>query len=235
MRLRFYGVNFMDSVKLNLGDKIKLQLYDDSDVTLSSQELPSQYENSLPDGSMEIVAPIKEGRVVPVHRGVEMDVMFAQNGNMYTFKAETIGRRVTGNLYLLRIKPKTKIVKLQRRLYFRLECVLDVKNRFFENMDDKDSIEYRDAITKNISGGGLCLLTDVEPKEGSFFDGIIDIGGEINFKGKVVRVNELENQGKYRFEVGIEFTDITEQEREKVISFIFDTQRKKLKKGWLTT
>jgi len=184
---------------------------------------------------MEILAPIKEGRVLPVHRGVEMDVMFAQNGNIYTFKAETVDRRVTGNLYLLRIKPKTKIVRLQRRLYFRLECVLDVKNRFFENMDEKDLIEYKDAITKNISGGGLCLLTDVEPKSGWFFDGIIDIGGEVHFKGKVVRVNELDNPGKYRFEVGIEFVDITEQEREKVISFIFDTQRKKLKKDWSTT
>jgi len=225
----------METANLNLGDKIKLQLYDNDDGTQSSQELASQYESLLPDGSMEILAPIKEGRVLPVHRGVEMDVMFAQNGNIYTFKAETVDRRVTGNLYLLRIKPKTKIVRLQRRLYFRLECVLDVKNRFFENMDEKDLIEYKDAITKNISGGGLCLLTDVEPKSGWFFDGIIDIGGEVHFKGKVVRVNELDNPGKYRFEVGIEFVDITEQEREKVISFIFDTQRKKLKKDWSTT
>jgi len=224
----------MDTAKLNLGDKIKLQLYN-SDETQSSQELASQYESMLPDGSMEILAPIKEGKVLPVHRGIEMDVMFAQNGKMYTFKAETIDRRVTGNLYLLRIKPKTKIVHLQRRLYFRLECVLDVKNRFFENIEDKDLIEYKNAITKNISGGGICLLTDDEPKKGWNFDGIIDIGGDIHFKGRVVRVNKLENAGKYRFEVGIEFVDITDQEREKVISFIFDTQRKKLKKGWLTT
>jgi len=224
----------MDSVKLNLGDKIKLQLYDDSKETQDLQELVSQYECSLPDGSMEILAPIKEGRIFPVHRGDEMDVMFEQNGKMYTFKAETIDRRVMGNVYLLRIKPITKIVHLQRRQNFRLDSILNVKCRFYENLDDKDKIEYKDAITKDISGGGLCLLTNEKPKSGWYFDGIIDIGGEINFKGKVIRVNELINTGKYRYEVGIEFVDITEQERERVISFIFDAQRKKLKKGWLT-
>ena len=224
----------MDTFKLNLGDRIKIQLYNSAEEN-NSQQLASQYERLLPDGSMEILAPIKEGRFIPVHRGFEMDVMFEKNGNLYTFKAETLERRTSGNIYFLRIIPKSGIVHLQRRLYFRFECVLDVKNRFFENMDeDKDMSEYKDAITKNISGGGLCLLTNDEPKDGWYFDGIIDIGSDVRFIGKVVRVNKLRNKGKYRFEVGIEFVDISEQEREKVISFIFDSQRKMLKKGWST-
>lgn len=224
----------MEMIKLNLGDKIKVQLYN-SDGEDVSQELASQYERLLPDGSMEILAPIKGGIVFPIHRGIEIGVMFEKDGKLYTFKAETIERKALGNVNLLRIIPKSEVEYLQRRLYYRFECVLDAKNRFFENMDDGDRGEYKDALIKDISGGGLRILTNDEPKNGWYLDGIIDIGSEVHFTGKVVHVNKLRNKGQYRFEAGIEFVEISSPDREKVISFIFASQRKMLKKGWSTT
>ncbi|MGI6123266.1 MAG: flagellar brake protein [Acetivibrionales bacterium] len=225
----------METVKLNIGHKLELQLYN-SNREQGSLLLVSQYERSLPDGSMEILAPIKGGRVFPVHRGVEMDVIYERSGKLYKFKAEAVERRISGNIYLLRIMPKSGEEHMQRRFFFRFDCILDVKYRLFENNDiDKENRgDYKKAITKDISGGGLCILTNEEPVYGWFMDGIINIGSDVRFKGRVVRVINVHDKGKYNYESGIEFVEISDLEREKVISFIFDSQRKLLKKGWST-
>lgn len=225
----------MDTIKLSLGDKLEIELYNSNGERVSPL-LVSQYERSLPDGSMEILAPIKGGRIFPVYRGVEMGVIFEKSGELYTFKAEAIERRIVGNIYLLRIVPKSGAEHMQRRSFFRFECILDLKYRIFEKKEtkDEDRGEYKKAITKDISGGGLCILTDVEPKYGWYLDGIIDVGSSVRFVGKVVRAINVHDKGKFHYEAGIEFIDISDLEREKVISFIFDSQRKMLKKGWST-
>lgn len=225
----------METIKLSLGDKLEIELYNSNGERVSPL-LVSQYERSLPDGSMEILAPIKGGRIFPVYRGVEMGVIYEKSGELYTFKAEAIERRVSGNIYLLRIAPTSGAEHMQRRLFFRFDCILDLKYRLFEEKDtvDQDRGEYKKAITKDISGGGLCILTDVQPQYGWHLEGIIDVGGNIRFVGKIVRVINVHDKGKYHYEAGIEFIDISDLGREKVISFIFDSQRKMLKKGWST-
>lgn len=225
----------METVKLSLGHKLELELYNSNGERVSPL-LVSQYERTLPDGSMEILAPIKGGRIFPVHRGVEMDVIYEKSGELFRFKAEAVERRISGNIFLLRIMPKSGAEHMQRRFFFRFDCILDLKYRLFGKKDIKkeDRGDYKKAITKDISGGGLCILTNEEPIYGWFIDGIINVGSEVRFTGKVVRVINVHDKGKFNYEAGIEFLEISEIEREKVISFIFDSQRKLLKKGWST-
>ena len=60
-----------------------------------------------------------------------------------------------------------------------------------------------------------------------------DVGSVVRFIGRFF-VSPIFVIGRFHYEAGIEFIDISELEREKVISFIFDSQRKMLKKGWST-
>ncbi|MGI6085996.1 MAG: flagellar brake protein [Acetivibrionales bacterium] len=225
----------METIKLSLGNKLELELYNSNGERISPL-LASQYERTLPDGSMEILAPIKGGRIFPVHRGVEMGVIYEKNGELFSFKAEAVERRIAGNIYLLRIMPKSGAEHIQRRFFFRFDCILDLKYRLYEKRDtnNEDRGDYKKAITKDISGGGLCILTKEEPHYGWFIDGVINVGNEVSFTGRVVRVINVHDKGKFNFESGVEFIEISESEREKVISFIFDSQRKLLKKGWST-
>ena len=225
----------METIKLKLGAKLEIELYNSNGERVSPL-LISQYERLLPDGSMEILAPIKGGRIFPVYRGVEIGVIYEKSGELYKFIGEAIERRLSGNIFLLRIMPKSSAEHLQRRGFFRFDCIFDIKYRLFEKKDtnNADKGEYKKAITKDISGGGLCILTNEEPEYGWYLDGIIEIGSNIRFIGKVVRVINVHDKGNFHYEAGIEFIDISDPEREKVISFIFDSQRKMLKKGWST-
>ena len=51
----------MKTIELNLGDKLEIEIYS-SNGERTSLILASQYERLLPDGSMDILAPIKGGR-----------------------------------------------------------------------------------------------------------------------------------------------------------------------------
>lgn len=225
----------METIRLTLGNKLEVELFDSNNERMQPL-LVSQFERFLPDGSLEILAPIHGGRIFPVHRGVEMDIIYERHGELYKFRAVAMERNVVGNIFLLRIMPKTPEEHLQRRFFFRFGCILDIRYRMFakKETNNEDRGSFIKAITKDVSGGGLCLLTNDKPVYGWYVEGNLDIGFNLNFIGRIVRVISIHDKGKFKYEVGIEFIEINDLEREKVISFIFDSQRKLLKKGWST-
>ena len=85
----------MIKTKLTLGTKLELELYDANGDKIVPT-LISQFEAVLPDGSMEILSPILEGRIYPVHRGTNLDVIYEKNGDLYRFASQALGRKLKG-------------------------------------------------------------------------------------------------------------------------------------------
>ncbi len=88
------------------------------------------------------------------------------------------------------------------------------------------------SLTRDISGGGLGLLFEDKPELGMNIEGILDVAGEIRFIGVIVRIEPVEEQAAYRYEAGVSFTEISNHDRECLISHIYQAQRNLLKKGW---
>lgn len=223
----------MRKTKLNTGTKIELELYDESGIR-SAPVLISQFEDVFPDESMEILSPILEGRIYPVHRGTHMGVIYEKEGELYKFDAVALERTLEGNIHILKIKPISAEEPIQRRNFFRFNCVMDVEYRFYAYKDVKPESrgDFIKGITKDISGGGICLCSDKKPEYGWYVEGILMLKEKIKFVGRVVRVINVHDRGKFNYDIGIEFDDIGNMSRERVIGFIFDEQRKLLKKGW---
>ncbi len=223
----------MEAIKLAIGNKLELELYDKNNES-KMPLLASQFETLLTDGTMEILAPIHEGRLFPVHRNTTMDVIYQKDGDLFKFLAVVIERKTSGNIRLLRIQPITGEERTQRRNFFRFGCLLDVDYHMLKHKPTKNEElgEFKKAVTKDLSGGGLCLLINEKPHNNWFIMGTIDVGAKVHFIGRIVRVTNTPEKGRFKYEVGIEFDEITNLEREKIIGFIFDSQRKLLKKGW---
>ncbi|MCX7772498.1 MAG: PilZ domain-containing protein [Clostridia bacterium] len=225
----------MNEIKLTLGTKLELELYNNNGERIMPF-LVSQFETRLPDGTIEILAPISEGRIYPVHRGTKMDVVFERNGDLKKFSALALERKMAGNIYLLHVQPTSGEEHLQRRNFFRFNCLVDMKYRMFEDKATKneDRGEFKKAITKDVSGGGICMLTNEKPNYGWCLEGRINLSSEVKFLGRIVRIINVHDKAKFDYEVGLEFIEISNMEREKIISYIFESQRKLLKKGWST-
>jgi len=221
----------MINTKLTLGTKLELELYE-ANGNKMVPTLVSQFEAVLPDDTMEILSPILEGRIFPVRRGTRMDVIYQKDGVVYKFAAEAIERKLEGDVHFLRIRPLTEEERIQRRYFFRFSCVRDIEYRIYACPEAKEDGEYRKGLTKDISGGGICFWSDVKPEIGWYVEGRLFLNREIPFVGRVIRVIDIREKGLYNYEIGIEYTDITNMDRERVIGFIYEEQRKLLKKGW---
>lgn len=228
----------MELSELVMGSKLELELFDNNGIR-AGKTLVSEYEGLLDDGSIAIAAPISERKVVPLPPGSLMNIYFIRqegsNLELYKFRASVKGRYEEDNLKLLTVERQGGITKVQRRSYYRLDTLIEVKYRPL--VPDTGAYRYQKPFKKslavNLSGGGICLLLDDRFETGDMVECEMtyDQIKNIRFYGRVVRFDESDREGKFRFKAGVAYIEIEENDREAVVRYIFKEQRKLLRKG----
>jgi c-di-GMP-binding flagellar brake protein YcgR len=111
----------------------------------------------------------------------------------------------------------------ERRRFVRLNVSVKVEYKVLETA----AKEIHSTLTKDISGGGICLIGDEELNTGRFLELKIYLPKEqepILSLGRVVWSKPFiigdEITGK-RFDIGIEFIKIDDTKREKINQYIF--------------
>jgi len=217
--------------ELNLGLKLELQLMGDDGIRINNPFV-SEFEWAEENQVLYVASPIYEGRLYPVQIGAKIAVTFIKNSTLYEFTAEVVDRENKNKLAMLKIKALSKIEKIQRREFFRFDTSVSVNYRKIETVNMKSKEEYAKTITRDLSGGGLCMRLKEPIEMDQFLDCELFISSKINFIGRVVRHTKYDTmQGIYKYEIGVCFEKIDEAQREKVISYIFQEQRRLLKKG----
>ncbi|NLY18739.1 MAG: flagellar brake protein [Clostridiaceae bacterium] len=220
---------------IGLGTKLELELFNEE-----GKKIPAVFVSQFGGfdeelNVMEIYAPIFQGNIYPVTPKTQMDVFFSKGKETFSFKAEALERFYEGNIVLLHIIPVSPIEKIERRTFFRMDCELSVQYRTFDILlpDEEMRGDFINARTRNISGGGICLVTKEKLEKGIFVEAYIRLKQKLRFVGVVIRTIEVKNRGRIEYESGIEYIRIENRVREKIISYVFRTQREILKKGWI--
>lgn len=218
---------------IGLGTKIELELYDKDGEKLRPL-LVSQYEAyDEAINLMLIHAPFFEGKIYPVHPMTIMDIIFSKEGDTYVFRAEAAERVDEAGILMLKVRPVSPIQKIERRSFFRMECELGIRYRVVQpTLPDEERESYINSRTRDISGGGVCMKTGEQLEAGSIVEAFLTLDRTIRFIGMVVRCIAVRDAGRISYETGIEFKTIENKDREKIISYVFETQRDRLKRGW---
>lgn len=216
--------------QLVIGLKLELVEYKDGGA---SNTFVSQYEGS--EGNALLVAtPIFEGRLYPIGMGTKLTVYYLYKDNLYKFAAKVIGRENRHNISVLKLEPLSDIEKVQRREFYRFDCMLPVNYRVVSSLKDENRGEYISTITADLSGGGLCIKLKESIEKESLVECQLFLkqNTAIHFIGRVVRLTKYNGKkGDYTHEVGVLFEKIDSRDRERIISFIFEQERKLIKKG----
>ena len=223
---------------LLIGTKLELEPLN-ADGTERENTLVSEFEGVEGENDIMIAAPIYEGVLFPIHAGTHMNVYFinknAGDNTLYRFKAIVTGRGRSENVALLKIEAVSEIEKVQRRSYYRLECSLPVMFRQVESFNPAHSegVPFKKTLASNLSGGGIRLLLEEKLEAGKIVECEIRVGEEklIRFFGRVMRHEVREDEGRFKYEAGIAYIKISKNDREAVVKYIFDEQRKLRKKG----
>lgn len=181
-----------------------------------------------------IDAPIHEGNIYPIHLDTQIEIYFNQKQDLYLVEAKVLSRKHENNIPLIQIEFTSDVQKVQRREYFRFPVSLGIKYRVIDPSQPQAlQQEYQEGMTRNLSGGGASILIREAVDLGTMLECLLPLGQgqEVFIHGKAVRVSKRNDGGKYKCEVGIRFKGIERKDRESIISYIFEEQRRLIKKG----
>ena len=234
----------MLSKYVKLGDKLELETIDNSkgrnDLS-EKKNYRSQVYDIVSEDQIKIAMPMEQGKVILLPVDGEYNICFYTQTGLYQCLARVIDRYKSDNIFVLVMELTTDIRKYQRREYYRLNCVLDMKARGVSDADNaKGSTEqvhfldtditFSNGTMVDISGGGARFISkDRYPKGSNIqFAFSLFVNGkltEYKLLGRVLYSEELESRaGSY--EHRIQFINIMNDERESIIKFIFEEERK---------
>lgn len=221
-----------------------------------SQLLDIDQEHNIAKISM----PIEKKIIVPLEIGdIYRIVIYTSNG-LYQCMTKIMKRYKENNLYMLDVKFISPLEKYQRREYYRLMCDMVVEHRIqsekeielldkmvednFETPEEKqecinalDNLEYdwKTGTCVDLSGGGIKFCSPVMYETDSII--ILRISGipTINDEGATVKLRVIqsfrkENLTDRTYVVRGEFVDINNVMRENLVRYIFEEQRRRMKK-----
>lgn len=195
------------------------------------------------DNILRVSMPIEHGRIIPLSKGKKFDAFFYTAKGLYQCRVIIIDRFKINNIYMMDIELLTEPVKYQRRQYYRLE--LNIPVRYMQITETESNVmaneeelperlenlaEYHTGDTIDISGGGLRFTGDTLVEKGNRIAVVFDIDYEGNIERYLLAADVImsfaipQHHGMYEHRV--EFKDISKENREMLIKYIFQEERK---------
>ncbi|MBQ4522718.1 MAG: flagellar brake domain-containing protein [Lachnospiraceae bacterium] len=226
---------------ISIGDKIELTKLNRSMTNEPQQEVIKYISKVLEkdsDYEMKIAMPIQGGKIIPLSVGESLMACFYSNlGAIYECRINITDRYKDGNIFILEIEIVSQLKKVQRRNFYRYSCMLAMQYIVLpEDADEAEAMEqsnpevWKQAVAMDISGGGIRIASKIKEEEGAYIEIKLPLvnGKEhtvLYTKAKIIRALPSSQSGVY--ELRAEFVDILEADREEIIKYIFDMERKK--------
>jgi len=245
----------MNAEFLKIGTKLEITSIpgEEEEVKDEGISYTSMIEEVFPNGDLEVDMPTYQRKLVLLHNGVRYQMYFYCGKTTYMAIGEVVDRYKTDNRYFLRVQLKTQPVKFQRREYFRCECMIDMQFHTVPNKEyDMQQVMLlrrdlmrqnvmeivEDGIILDISGGGVRFVSKGYQEPGSYVRMMFNIPyaeetySAFDLIGKIISCDSIKD-GKMNYVNRVKFICIESGEREEIIRFIFEEERKsrKLSRG----
>lgn len=242
---------------LSIGDKIDIKpLNRNGKPVHTTKTFVSQLVDFVDGNIINIVAPIVFGRTIPLPVGDEYNLCFYTEKGLYQCNCTVISNHRDNKTIITVVRITTNLEKFQRRQYYRLECIHDIHYRpisleeeLLEKKMSSQSFETPEAMTEakkklaafdrewilasvtDLSGGGARFSSEALHNSGDKVRIKLDFITGKEMKNFLLNANIISQAripvraGMYEYRV--EFTDIMQKDREALIKYIFEQERKR--------
>ena len=219
------------------GCKVELQLL--SRNPNAGQEVKKVYQSQvydiLSEDRFELVMPMEKTKLILLPVDGETDITFYVGDHLYQCFAKVADRYKRNSMYILLMEATSNLRRIQRREYYRL--LVEEEVRAIEQHKDyylTPGLPLKSSLIVDISGGGLRFLSDYRYEPGSliYCSYYLNVGGrtkQCETVGEILSSRELEHK-KGTYEHRVRYVDMGEGDREEIIRYIFEEERKHRKK-----
>jgi len=231
------------------GDRIELQRVErvkyneDENDTAKKKIYRSSVCEIISEDRLEIAMPMEKAKLLLLEVDGEYDVYFYTSTGLYQCFARVLDRYKTNNIYMVLMELTSNLRKQQRREYYRFSCALEMSA--FELSEEEETEVLKTgrvvngrrlnrSVIVDISGGGLRFVSEQKYEPESLVCCIYHLMidrrlKEYNLVGKILSARELDNKPGF-YEYRLQYVNINKEEREEIIRYIFQEERKNRKR-----
>jgi len=215
----------MENLLIGLGDKIELS---NKIELVDSDTYYSMVYDIIDQQHLLIQAPIEAGKIIPLELDTVYYACVYTSRGLYRGEVEMTKRLKDKNLHYLELTLLTPMKKFQRRQYYRMNCILNFKYK------DQEIETWDTGTVLDISGGGLRFSTTKEIEAGIMIHchlglRLHDDEIDISVDGTVIQSKLMEPDHSH-YQTRIRFQEMSVDDTEKIIKFIFEEERRRRKK-----
>lgn len=244
---------------LKLGDKIEIIHMDKFGKPYhNARSYVSQLIDFVDVDVIQIATPIVYSTPVILNVGENYNLCFYTSNGLYQCNCVALKNFKENNLIIAVVRITTNLEKYQRRQYYRLDYVDSIQYRVitseeellkkrlqdkeFENKEEYAEYKKRiseiennwvPAVMMDISGGGTRFISETRHEKGDILKiqlNLVIAAGikSLNIEAVVVSSVKMPNKAG-SFEHRVEFSNIMKKDREELIKYIFEQERKRRK------
>ena len=221
------------------GDKVEIRKMTAVGKENSGKYYVSNVIELLDDNRVGISMPVERGAIVPLEIGDRFKICFYTDKGLYQCRAEIKDRFRKSSFYIAVFKFISDFEKIQRRQFFRINCLLDIRYRKIEAVgppgeEPKDPGPWLEATAIDISGGGIRFNCSEYKENDSKYQMEFNIPMnnsfvKLNVFTRIVYISDTANRsGMYEYR--LEFIGLGAKEREAIVRFVFDEERRRRRK-----
>lgn len=225
------------------GQKVELQYVekatDGTGDTLKKIYTSTVYD-VLSEDRLEIMMPMEKTKLILLPVDAEFNICFYTEQGLYQCFVQIIDRYKSNNVYILVLELTSNLRKYQRREYYRFSCALEMEARDLLE-EEKMAVEQEDyhlipglplkrSVIVDISGGGLRFVSTQKYEENSliYCTYYLMLNGQkkkYELVGKILSVKEIQGRAG-TYEHRVQYMNLHVDEREEIIRYIFEEERK---------
>ncbi|MBQ6538371.1 MAG: flagellar brake protein [Eubacterium sp.] len=244
-----------------IGDKVDLvQKSSSAGGKVSERQYASRIIDFDMIRTVKLSAPIQDGHLVPLSVGDDYDLIVFTKAGLYSCRGRIKKRYLEKKISVLDVLIISEFKKYQRREFFRLECSFNMAYRIItleekqlrvklatdnfntpaEKNECKEKLakmepEWLDATITNLSGGGVKFHSKDYFKKDEITEVKIPLQISTGFETLTFFARVIESTENMKmlktFDTRCEFLSMSGRERELIVKFVFEQQRKKMSGG----
>lgn len=245
----------MPLMVLSIGNKVDMEKVVPGISPIQPVTYVSQILDILDRRQLKLAMPTVRGRVIPLDIGDSYMCVFYTEKGMYRCRCEIVDRYRDESFYYVIVKQQSDLERYQRREYYRLNCMMEAQirriskeeeicyrklksrdfydeNEYWKCLAKLDAMikEWQDVTITDISGGGARFNSGLKFEAGeNIYMKLSIVTKEISYvyelMSKIISCENIQKKA-LEYETRIEFQGISNKERESIIQFIFEEERK---------